>query len=122
MSRRFHPLVLIIIGLAILGFFFRLIHHPLLLLTQIAIVGSVAGLIFFLYKRFMRNRYGVGGKSWSHRPDIKKRKKAQLKSNVIPHSRKITKKTTRPLTKKKAVPNLTVIEGKKGKKKNRALF
>lgn len=127
MSRTFHPLVMIIIGLAIFGFFFRLIYHPLQLLTQIALYVGVAALIFFLYKRFMQNRYGVGGGKSPQRPSsfqIKKQKKTQKKGNVIPHSRngQLVKRSTRPLTKRSPSPNLTVIEGKKGKKKNRALF
>ncbi|OLO42857.1 hypothetical protein BTR23_02330 [Alkalihalophilus pseudofirmus] len=125
MSRKmYNPLVLILIGLAVLGFFYRLITQPLQLLTQFIIFGAIAAILFFLYKRFLANQFGVEGTS--HRPKQQQVKNKTMKktTNVVPHRKKAGQKKTsnRTLNKRSSAPNLTVIEGKKGKKKNRALF
>ncbi|WP_216831733.1 SA1362 family protein [Alkalihalobacterium elongatum] len=122
MSRKmYNPLVLILIGLAVLGFFYRLITEPLQLLTSIIVFGAIAAILFFLYKRFLAKQFGVEGTS--HRPKQQVKNKIKKTTNVIPHRKKVgQKKSTRTLNKRGSAPNLTVIEGKKGKKKNRALF
>ncbi|WP_096201214.1 SA1362 family protein [Bacillus sp. FJAT-45350] len=118
MSRQFfHPLVMVIIGLAVLGFVYRLVTNPLGLFTQIILYAAIAFGIFLLYKHFISKRMGM--QSTSHRPNTNKTKP----SNVVPHKRKTNDKkaSVRPL-KRRPDHNLTVIEGKKSKKKNRALF
>lgn len=68
----------------------------------------------------MRNSYGV-----PKNKQIKQSAKVvKNTSNVIPHRSKPNRKRPRqrPLQRRGSTPNLTVIEGKKGKKKNRALF
>ncbi|MFV8827949.1 SA1362 family protein [Alkalihalobacterium sp. APHAB7] len=123
MSRKmYNPLVLILIGLAVFGFFYRLITEPLQLLTQFIIFGAIAAILFFLYKRFLAKQFGVEGTS--HRPKQQVKNKIKKTTNVIPHRKKAGQKkaSNRTLNKRSSAPTLTVIEGKKGKKKNRALF
>ncbi|WP_209123071.1 SA1362 family protein [Alkalihalobacillus sp. BA299] len=123
MSRKmYNPLVLILIGLAVFGFFYRLITQPMQLLSQIFIFAAIAAILFFLYKRFVAKQFGVEGTS--HRPKQQIKNKLKKTTNVIPHRKKVGQKKSanRTLNKRSSAPNLTVIEGKKGKKKNRALF
>ncbi|MDG5788707.1 SA1362 family protein [Evansella sp. AB-P1] len=118
----YHPLVLAIIGLAILGIGIQLFNRPGAFITQILVtVGIVAILIFvmktFILPRIMRNRSPFGQAAHtSNRPTAKR---------AVPFSnkKKDKKKTvSRPLIKRQSNVKLTVIEGKKNKKKNRALF
>ncbi|WP_026674897.1 SA1362 family protein [Alkalihalobacterium bogoriense] len=117
MSRlRINPLVLLLIGLAIFGFMYTLITDPMRIITQVLIFSAIAFVLFFLYKRFLAKQYGMPKQS-SHRP-IKKA------SNIVPHRSKNPSaiKRSKPLQKRKTEHNFKVIEGKKNKKKNRALF
>ncbi|MBU8907715.1 SA1362 family protein [Desertibacillus haloalkaliphilus] len=124
MSRQpFHPLVLLIIGLAVVGLLYRLYTDPVGLFVQALIFVGIAAGLFFLFKRFMAKKYGMQA---PQRQQRSQRANPFKKNNVVPHKRKATaKKTpTRPLNKRKNEHNLKVIEGKKNKskKKNRALF
>lgn len=114
-SKAFHPIALIIIAFAFWGFVHQLLNNPKALLVQIFIFAIVGGILFFLYKRFMAKRFGVS------------KQVKNAKNNVVPHRRNHhtqvkRKPSTRTLAKRRSAPNLTVIEGKKNKKRNRALF
>lgn len=119
----FHPLILCVLGLSIIGLFHRMYTDPIGLISQLLFMVVFAAILFFLFKKFMARKLGIGPKYSSHQPQLKKNSKASTNSNVIPHrKKKETKKFSRPLVKKRTEVNLTVIEGKKNKKKNRALF
>ena len=117
-----HPLILCVLGLAVIGFFFRLVTEPGALLAQLLFIAVFAAIILFLVKKFLVPRLG-GGVQYSSQaaPPVQRR---SSQSNVVPHKKKkdVKKFPSRPLVKKRTEVNLTVIEGKKNKKKNRALF
>ncbi|MGO4887119.1 SA1362 family protein [Anaerobacillus sp. MEB173] len=125
MSRQsYHPLVLILIGLAGLGLFYRLFSDPVGFLSQILIVAAIVGAIIFIYKRFLAKKFAAPHAHRRPKPKTASRSE-RFKSNVIPHKRKSTNNfKTSTIKKRKAAHNFTVIEGKKNKtkKKNRALF
>lgn len=128
-----HPIVLLIIGLAGIGLVYRLVVNPFALLKEVFIAAVVVGIIFAIYKYVMQKR--VGGNT---RAEAKYRKAAQqskkrlynetsnhLTTKVRGSSQKHpnNKKPLRTMaaTRRKD-HNFTVIEGNKGKKKNRAHF
>lgn len=118
MKWKYHPLFIILICLAIFGFIHQLIFNTRHMLTYMIIVGAIIGILYLLYRNFMKKNYGVSYQKKiksSHRPTT---------TNIVPHRNVQKMKRTRqkPITKRSSAPNLTVIEGKKGKKKNRALF
>lgn len=118
----YHPLVLILIGLAGLGLFYRIFSDPLGFVSQILIVVAIVGVIIFIYKRFLAKRFEAPHMSHRPQPKIKSRSD-RFKNNVIPHKRKSANFKKSAITKRRD-HNFTVIEGKKNKtkKKNRALF
>jgi hypothetical protein len=121
----FHPLILCVLGLSIIGLFYRLSIDPVGLMTQALFMVVFVAVVFFLFKRFFAHKLGSGSHYSSFQPQPKKMnfKSSSSGSNVVPHKKKKeTKKVSRPLVKKRTDVNLTVIEGKKNKKKNRALF
>jgi hypothetical protein len=108
---------MLLIGLAILGFGFSLITNPLGLLKQAFIIILIVGVFFILYKLFLAKRRG--GKDFTLYQKAAKQSARRYKQQV--HQTK--KKKPEPLIKKpkRKDHNFTVIEGKKGKKNNRAL-
>ncbi|WP_017726995.1 SA1362 family protein [Halalkalibacterium ligniniphilum] len=132
MRQAFHPLILTIFGLAILGLISSLITDPVGLLTQVVTVVAIAALLFFLFQRFMAQRNGgrVGGSQRPSSAQLRKAKRTSTAAKVekrptsLPAKLKQAKKQTlkKPSKKRREGSHLTVIEGKKNKKKNRALF
>ncbi|MBU9712219.1 SA1362 family protein [Evansella tamaricis] len=122
----YHPLVLTIIGLAILGIGVSFISRPGAFITQILITIGIVAVMIILFKRFlipwiMRRQSGLQQNGMyaqkSHAANSSKR------PVPFPGKKKDKKKRiTRPLVKRQSNVKLTVIEGKKNKKKNRALF
>ena len=94
-----------------------LMTDPMRLIRNIIVTAIVVGLILFLMKRFMFP-------ATSRNPDRQKfvkaarQSKKKFKSAQKPSSRK---KRTAIRRRNVSASHLTVIEGKKGKKKNRAL-
>lgn len=132
LNRRRNIFVLSLIGLSVFGLLTTLIFEPGQLLKQIAIYAFFGVVIFLIYKWFVRRR--IGGKEHSAylraaKQSAKRFNEGSKKSNVLGTINKKTsftsiKKSNQSSTpKKKTTPtHLTVIEGKKGKKKNRAFF
>ncbi len=120
----FHPLILCVLVLSIIGLFFRLLTEPAALFQQLLFMVVFVAIIFFLFKKFLAHKLNAGTYASSHQSQPKRMaSKVSAGSNVVPHKKKKeNKKFNRPLTKKRTDVNLTVIEGKKNKKKNRALF
>ncbi|WNF37812.1 SA1362 family protein [Bacillaceae bacterium IKA-2] len=120
----FHPLILTVLGLSIIGLFYRLYTDPIGLISQVLFMVAFVAIIFFLAKKFLAHKLGTDA-NYSSQYQKAKRKNSRrtAASNVVPHKKKNdSKKMARPLIKKRSEVNLTVIEGKKTKKKNRALF
>ena len=126
MNRRTNWIVMVIILLGVIGFVTTLVSEPLWLLKQIAIYASIGGLIYLIYRLVSRRRMGKEHSSYLKAAKLSKRRfddRSNKGSNVrnITHAKKVKKSSA--IKKKKQQPShLTVIEGKKGKKKNRAFF
>lgn len=131
MNRRRNIFVLVLIGLSAFGLLSMLIFEPGQLFKQIAIYVFFGVVIFLIYKWFIKRR--IGGKEHSAYLRAAKQsakrfnEQGNKKSTVLGSiNRKASltsiKKPNQPSTQKKKTTHLTVIEGKKGKKKNRAFF
>ncbi len=135
MKRRSNPFVYSIVLLGAIGIVYTLFTQPGRLLTQIGMMALFAGIIFLVYKLYMKKR--VGGSAHTAYMRAAKQSKRRYNEPVQSSKASITKvidakkisstsrKPSSPSTgqkKKKTATHLTVIEGKKGKKKNRAFF
>jgi threonine/homoserine/homoserine lactone efflux protein len=123
-NRLFTPIVLTIIGLAILG----IVSNPAGLVKQLATFAIIALVFYLLYKMFTHSNRNTNGKSSYNRAARKSAKK--YASTTKQEGNSSTKKSA-PIqllnpkattVKKRKQTHLTVIEGKKGKKKDRASF
>ncbi|MGD7007799.1 SA1362 family protein [Metabacillus sp. 84] len=126
MKRGSNWFFLAIVGLAGLYLITALITDPAGLLRQAAIIGITIAIVYLVFRYFMKKRMGAEHSSYSKavkqqkRPAREKTYSASPSKTVTP-IKKYTK--SKPLKKKsKSSSHLTVIEGKKGKKKNRALY
>jgi hypothetical protein len=113
-----YSLIGVIFLLAIIGFGTSLFTHPASLLKQLLIGVIVVAAFFFIYRMWIGNK--STGKEQKHFLKAARRSKRRLKKRHAAGKAKaqIRKKPTR----KKSEVQLTVIDGKKGKKKNRAIF
>lgn len=123
------PIVLIF---AVVGLLLSLLN-PIALLQQLLWIVVIVGVIFLVYRLIMSRRYGIPlfpKRTGPTRSQIRKAKKTsrhhnrqnptKRKSNVQPIR---SKSKTEPFIRKQRTDhNFKVIEGKKNKKKNRALF
>ncbi len=113
-----------VIALGILGLFSELVKNPFGLLMNIAIIAAIAGIVYLVYTRLTqgktdRKEQRAFRKAVRH---SKKRSKdrATKKANVTNMTSAKSVQKIKP--RKKSDAQLTVIEGKKNKKKNRASF
>ncbi len=127
MSRKVNPLFYVLIALAIFGLVTIIITKPGELLTRLLMTAGIVA-IFFVVFYIIRNKSGASGFSSKYKKAVKQSKK-KYGSNVhhtsqyaraarSPHKKKpdVRKKTRRNAS------HLRVIEGKKDKKKDRALY
>lgn len=103
---------------AIIGLVSYLLRNPAGLFKQILFMGVIAAVIFVIYRIWMNKRQG--GK------DMNSFAKAARQSKLRAKKRQAAAKSSnqfrnRPL-RKRSTAHLTVIEGKKSKKKDRAIF
>ncbi|WP_318247595.1 SA1362 family protein [Bacillus infantis] len=109
-----------LIGLAIIGIIGRLVNDPAGFLQSIAVIALIGAAVYFLFRRF----YKAGPMKKEQQAFVKAAKKSKRKYQKEPAStRKASVGSLTSLRKTKArksPPHLTVIDGKKGKKKNRA--
>ena len=113
-----------IVVLGLIGLVSRLIYNPAGLFKQFLIMAITAGIVYLIYKRLTKGKPD----NREQRAFLKaaKRSKKRLKQksgsnsrdNIASFSVAKSKKTIKP--RKKSDIHLTVIEGKKNKKKNRA--
>ncbi|WP_028399164.1 SA1362 family protein [Ectobacillus panaciterrae] len=129
MSGRSFTLVLflLVVGLAVFQLVTSAVQDPAGVLQNILTIGIVLGAFYLLYKLFTRS--GGSNTRASYNRAAKQSKRKYAKPNVTPLSNKKHlqdakgKKGRSSLFKKKRKQShLTVIEGKKGKKKDRASF
>lgn len=105
--------VLAIIVLAIVGLSFELVSNPIGLLKSLLVVVGIVTVFYFIF-RFIMERRTFRPSSHPYRPPTR----AQLLK-----AKRTSKANRKPAMKyRKGQPHLTVIEGKKNKKKSRALF
>lgn len=116
-----HPLILTIIGLAIIGLGYRLIVSPGAFITQVLVTVGLVTILVLVLSKFIMPRIMGNRTNYSQ---SKYQKAARKQQQPIPFKPKSDKKkrSSRPLVKRQSNVRLTVIEGKKNKKKNRALF
>ncbi|WP_244520385.1 SA1362 family protein [Fictibacillus solisalsi] len=113
--RSFHPVIWVIIVLAVVGLVSQLFTSPRNLFTQLLMAGLVIAVIYFIFQRF---RPGENGK---YKKAVKQSKRRYSQS-AAPVRKNTSSNKPAAFKKRRREHNLTVIEGKKNKKKNRASF
>lgn len=120
------PIFLIIIALAGFGLIYTIVKQPFELIQRIFFILLFIGVFYGIYKIYAHK---LGGKENSAYMKAAKHSKKRLNGNNHKKGSSKGGKKLTPLTKqrvnlekKKNELHLTVIEGKKGKKKNRASF
>ncbi|NPC93272.1 hypothetical protein HOO54_13775 [Bacillus sp. WMMC1349] len=128
MKQRVHPVSSLVIALGIFGFVYFAITEPGLLLQYILVTAAVGAIIYFVIKRLNSRNTGNEGaafrkaaKQSNKRFQDHKKRSVKSRGNHL-KSVPSANKSKPGLIKKKNHTQLTVIEGKKSKKKNRALF
>lgn len=118
-------IVTTLITLAAIGIIGNLIEDPLQVLINIAAFLIIGFVVYLIVRRLLMNR--AVPKNREQQAFRKAAKKSQKRFNRKEPSKKMytnsslsTKKPKK--VKSKSASHLTVIEGKKGKKKNRASF
>ena len=126
-----------VIGLAVIGLVSKVIFNPASFFKGIAIIVGIGAVVFLLVKLLYKpspakreqRAFVKAAKRSAKRKQQKDfspqgRMKIQASKSTKPkkNSNLTSLKKARALKKKTAHPQLTVIEGKKGKKKNRASF
>ncbi|MDQ0213842.1 ABC-type nickel/cobalt efflux system permease component RcnA [Oikeobacillus pervagus] len=109
-------LVSIIVMFAVIGFVSLLVSQPQYLLKQFLFLVVFVGLIYALYQFMMKGKLNKKEQQAFLKAARKSKKRMQKKH----HSHHSTSSQKRKPLRKRSHAHLTVIEGKKGKKKNRA--
>jgi hypothetical protein len=121
--RTIHPLVGLILFLGAFGLMYTLFEQPAALFRRIIFIGLLIAAIYALYqwgyKRRMNKERAAYLKAVSQSKKLHVARDRKWTAKAISKSKKGAHQR---LPKKRTTPHLTVIEGKKGKKKNRALF
>nr|WP_066293647.1 SA1362 family protein [Bacillus sp. FJAT-29937] len=108
--------------LAVLGITSSMISNPAGFLRRIAVILLVGAIVFYIFKRFNRS----SPKKQEQRAFVRAAKKSKKRFNQPDAGKGSSRKassgslTSIKRTRKKSSTHLTVIEGKKGKKKDRA--
>jgi len=111
-----------LITLAIIGVTASLISNPAGFLKRIAVILLVGAVIVFIFRRVSR----AGSDKSEQRAFIRAAKKSKKRYHQQEAAKSNNRKagagslTSLKKTKKKSAAHLTVIQGKKGKKKDRA--
>lgn len=111
-----------LIVLAIFGFAFQLFTDPLSILTMLATIALVGALIYFLVTRLTSSGSGRQQKRAFQKAAKRSKKRFQTKDANASSKRSKIRSLASARNKKKDASHLTVIDGKKSRKKNRASF
>jgi flagellar biosynthesis/type III secretory pathway M-ring protein FliF/YscJ len=123
--RTIHPFIWLILLLGGIGFTHKLFNQPAAIVRQLLLVVFMIAAVYVIYRLLIRRRIGKEHSSYMKAVhQSKKLHHERDKNTLLKTARaKSTKKGARPsLQRKRTTTHLTVIEGKKGKKKNRAFF
>ncbi|MDC2863457.1 MULTISPECIES: SA1362 family protein [unclassified Bacillus (in: firmicutes)] len=125
-------LFVVIVGLAIFNLVSFTIEDPMGVVKNILIMLGVVGVFYLLYKMLTSSSSSANNSKSSYKRAAKQSNRKYGKQNVTPLSNNLLKKNasdtkgkkgnTSFLKRKRKQSHLTVIEGKKGKKKDRASF
>ncbi|WP_020061594.1 SA1362 family protein [Bacillus sp. 123MFChir2] len=125
-------LFVVIVGLAIFNLVSFTIEDPMGVVKNIMIMLVVVGVFYLLYKMLTSSSSSANNSQSSYKRAAKQSNRKYGKQNVTPLSNNLLKKNasdtkgkkenTSFLKRKRKQSHLTVIEGKKGKKKDRASF
>ncbi|SFE30764.1 SA1362 family protein [Alteribacillus iranensis] len=127
-GRSMNLFLIVILGLAALGVGYQLVTDPLGLLTYLLVGAAIAIGIYFLFTRVIMKRMTMSQYQGASRSSMQKKKinsaqsKYQQAAKQQAKSKPLKKRPSRAINKRREDHNLTVIEGKKNRKKNRALF
>ncbi|PLT34741.1 SA1362 family protein [Bacillus sp. V5-8f] len=117
-------IVYCLIALAIIGLATQLTYNPGGLFRSMLMITVVTGIVYFIYKRLTKDKPVNKEQRAFAKAARQSKKRQKLKSkqrdNVASFS--LAKSSQKIKPRKKSDVQLTVIEGKKNKKKNRALF
>ncbi|WP_158735181.1 SA1362 family protein [Alteribacillus sp. YIM 98480] len=118
-----NPFLLLLFGLAALGLGYQLVTNPLGLITYLVVGAAVAVGMYFLFTRVILKRMSMSQYQTAARPKSNSKNKSYKAAKQHQTKNKpLKKRPSRPINKRRSDHNLTVIEGKKNRKKNRALF
>ncbi|MFJ7975097.1 SA1362 family protein [Peribacillus sp. JNUCC 23] len=121
MNRSLSYIIYGIIALGIFGLFAKVVNDPVGFLRNIIVMIVIACAIFFIYRMITQDKHGNAGQRAFKKAARKTKKRTKSKSNITSFS-KAANSTKKNRIRKKSDIHLTVIEGKKNKKKNRAHF
>ncbi|WP_407675612.1 SA1362 family protein [Peribacillus glennii] len=124
MNRSRPYIIYCLIALAFIGLASQLIQNPGGLFRSLLMIALVTGIVYFVYKRLTKDKpvkkeqraFIKAARQSKKRQKLKTKERSNVASFSLARSSKIIK------PRKKSDVQLTVIEGKKNKKKNRALF
>lgn len=111
-----------IIILSIIGIVSGFLNNPVGVLKTIALFAISGAVIYFLVKRFSGTGPGKQQQRAFQKAAKRSKKRFQSKEANASSKRSTIRSLASARSKKKDTSHLTVIDGKKGKKKNRASF
>ncbi|MGM0834514.1 MAG: SA1362 family protein [Bacillota bacterium] len=120
------PILIMLLSLA--GFYLaiQLFQNPGGLFKSLLLIVGTATVLYLVFRYFIQGRIGGGRTDARYSKAVKQSKKkypaAKPKTNVTPLIGKDRTGVKSAAQKRRSSSHLTVIEGKKGKKKNRAFF
>ncbi|WP_240794165.1 SA1362 family protein [Bacillus sp. BHET2] len=113
--------VFTLILLAMIGLGTSLLGNPLGLAKRLLVTAAVIGIIYFAYRRWFSGRRTEN--SNEQRAFLKAAKQSKKRhKKQSPSKTRVSNVSKKRATRKKSNAKLTVIEGKKNKKNNRASF
>lgn len=123
-GRKINPIILIVIALAIFGFGLTMFRNPGSLFMNLLISAGIIALFSVILYFFLLKPKGSNSRSYQKAVKQSKKKYGKKTNNMRKlksNSLKSSKSPGRAKLKRKA-DHLRVIDGKKGKKKDRASF
>ena len=115
-----HPLVGITLFFGVLGLMYAIFEQPTALLRKVMFIVLMIAAIYVFYNFVYKRR--ANKDHIAYLKAVRQSKKLHSQAVRKQKTKSINPKMKRLSKKRTTTAHLTVIEGKKGKKKNRALF